>query len=155
MIAQIDIWNNISECYDTDNIWYKQTFIEDEPICYEDYLGNYWAKEFGELPYPKIIFKNSLLKTKDLKLSLDINTNTLFLSYHSTNAEAELTALLNEQVTNEIDMEIMRTMMSIDPYQVEDEIGVVNLQLTETIVNHEIRNIDNEYRRVDIDGNQI
>lgn len=58
---QLDIWNNVTCVSDGNGPWsFKQTFFEDELLRYEDNLGNYWTKEFGDFPYSMIIFENTL-----------------------------------------------------------------------------------------------
>ena len=49
-MLEIDIWNNVTYIKIND-IWYKQSFVENEIIKYEDSMGNYWTKEFGKFPY--------------------------------------------------------------------------------------------------------
>jgi len=52
---EFDIWDNVSYIKTSDS-WYKQTFFEDEIVKYEDSLGNYWVKEFGEFPFLMVKF---------------------------------------------------------------------------------------------------
>jgi len=55
-MLEFDIWDNLTYLKDG-NIWYKQTFFENELLKYEDYLGNYWTPEFGEYLLPVIEFE--------------------------------------------------------------------------------------------------
>ena len=54
-MLEFDIWDHLTYLKDGD-IWYKQTFFENELLKYEDYLGNYQTPEFGEYSLPVIEF---------------------------------------------------------------------------------------------------
>jgi len=54
-MLEFDIWDNLTYFKNDDGVWFKQTFFEDELLKYEDSKGNYWAKEFGDFPYKRVV----------------------------------------------------------------------------------------------------
>ena len=67
MIGELDIWNNITYL-SLNNDWFKQSFIEDELISYEDSNGNYWCEGMGDFPYLIVRNTHNIITTNNIHL---------------------------------------------------------------------------------------
>lgn len=93
-MVKLDIWNNLTY-FQSKDIWFKQTFFENELLEYEDSNGNYWNLEFGAFPFSKIKFflldsswidspiYHPILKYVDDKLEITLTSSILGINPNS------------------------------------------------------------------------
>jgi len=81
-MVQLDIWGNITH-YRDNNIWFKQTFIEDTIVEIINSDGDFWNMNLmmSENPY-NVIHKNETMLNKWIGMILIDTFDVKFKTYH-------------------------------------------------------------------------